>query len=301
MIRSGPLSTKRKRDQPAGIMSEQFEDDPEPSRPALWRRSINWSFVLFAGWLIYELTTLPALAVVTVCLKFGWNDFKTAFWLWRRDSVRARARACSLMYLAWGLWKTALIAIVPMFLIPVVMMPPGGKLRRGLPPMAFIAAVLVVETGFLFSAVTTLLGVSIALKSRTKVWLDSAIHRDQADNVWPPIHVLYSVKNKLSRPLTAALFCVCLPLLIGCVIWVGTMLPNQQQAGGGQPLWDGTMVFLAVLIIALIGFPVVVLKLSERLQRRIGAQTAAECWPDAYYSELDEEQSWESESFETTP
>jgi hypothetical protein len=282
-------------------MSEQFEDDPEPSPPAFWRRSINWSFILFVGWLIYELTMSPALAVVTICLKFGWNDFKTAFWLWRRDPLRARARACSLMFLAWGLWKTALTAIAPMFLIPLAMVQPARGQKAGLPPMAFIAAVLVVETGFLFSAVTTLLGVTIAIKGRTKVWLHSAIYRDQADDVWPPIHVLYSSQSKVSRPLTAALFTFSLPLLIGVVVWAGTTLPNQQQAGGGQPVDAGTMVFLAILMLGLIGLPVAILKLSERLQRRISARDAGECWPDAHYLELDEEQSRDPASFEAAP
>ncbi len=282
-------------------MSEPFEDDPESSQPALWRRSINWSFILFLGWLIYELTTSPALAVVTVCLKFGWNDFKTAFWLWRRDPVRARARACSLFYLAWGLWKTAVTAVMPMFLIPIVMMPQGAGQKGGLPPMAFIAAVILMEGGFLFSAVTTFLAVVIALKSRTKVWLHEEIHRDQAHKIWPPIHVLYSAKNSLSRPLTAALFVLCIPFIVVGVIFADNMLPNQQQPGKGQALRDGDAAILAIILVSLVAFPIAVLKLSAWLQRRIGAQTAAECWPDAYYPEEDAAENWESESFEAAP
>src|SRR5205823_1721793 len=50
------------------------------------------------GWALYELTTQPALGAVAVCLKFGWEDFRTARWLRRRDPNRRRGRACFWLY-----------------------------------------------------------------------------------------------------------------------------------------------------------------------------------------------------------
>jgi len=62
-------------------------------------------------WVVYELTRQPALGAVAVCLKFGWEDFSAARWLWRRDPDRARGRCCSWLYFAWGLWKTAIVRL----------------------------------------------------------------------------------------------------------------------------------------------------------------------------------------------
>ena len=52
----------------------------EPRTPK-WQPPLTWSAILFVAWLIYEFTAQPGLAVLWVCIKFGWNAFLTACWL----------------------------------------------------------------------------------------------------------------------------------------------------------------------------------------------------------------------------
>ena len=71
-----------------------------------------WALLLIVAWLVFELTAQPALAVAAVCVKFGWEDFRTARWLRRSDPDRLRGRACFWLYVASGLWKTAITGTV---------------------------------------------------------------------------------------------------------------------------------------------------------------------------------------------
>ena len=88
-----------------------FETDAvdEPSQG--WRQAITWTGLLTAGYVLYEVTKQPAVGTAAVCLKFGWQDFRTARWLWRADPRRARGRACWWLYVGWGLMKVGLVAL----------------------------------------------------------------------------------------------------------------------------------------------------------------------------------------------
>ncbi|MFO0930828.1 MAG: hypothetical protein U0736_27980 [Gemmataceae bacterium] len=77
--------------------------------PRRWAAPVSWLTLVAAGWALYELTHSPALATVLICCKFGWEDVR-AGWLWRRPVLAAAA--CVALYLAWGVWKTAVIAFL---------------------------------------------------------------------------------------------------------------------------------------------------------------------------------------------
>src|SRR5262245_50371075 len=73
--------------------------------------------LLSVAWLVYEATAQPALAAVVFCLKFGWDDWRIAVWLWRSDPNRGRSHACFWAYVAAGLWRVAITGTVLMFAI----------------------------------------------------------------------------------------------------------------------------------------------------------------------------------------
>src|ERR1700733_2601344 len=77
-----------------------------------WRLPFTWLGLLAVAWVIVELTHQPALGAVAVCLKFGWEDFRTARWLYHTDTQLWRRRSTFWLYLAWGLWKTAVVAFL---------------------------------------------------------------------------------------------------------------------------------------------------------------------------------------------
>src|SRR5215831_15315542 len=97
-------------------MSEVYDQTFEAERSQRrWGNVIVVSLLVGLGWLLFELTAQPALGAVAVCAKFGWNDFRTAWWLRRRDLNRRRAAACFWLFVASAFWKMAIGAFVLLF------------------------------------------------------------------------------------------------------------------------------------------------------------------------------------------
>src|SRR5438552_14652063 len=94
-----------------------------------WHGAFTWTGLLVVGWALYELTTQPALGAVAVCLKFGWEDFRTARWLGRRDPDRRRGRAHFWLYAGNGLLKAAGVASVMTFAMVTVAMGVDARKR----------------------------------------------------------------------------------------------------------------------------------------------------------------------------
>ena len=100
---------------------ESKETDHDTTGTGPWHPAITWSGFAVVALLVFELTRQPALGVATLCLKFGWQDFKTARWLRRFDPCQARGLACWWMYTGWGLLKVVLAAEAMTVLIGTMM------------------------------------------------------------------------------------------------------------------------------------------------------------------------------------
>src|SRR4051812_3010858 len=94
--------------------------EPNPERPSHRWSFVSWPLILAVAFIIFEVTNQPSFAALAMCLKFGWEDFRTAWWLKRPDPDRGRGRACAWLYLAGGLWQTAVIGVA-MVLLTVVL------------------------------------------------------------------------------------------------------------------------------------------------------------------------------------
>src|SRR5205807_7892047 len=110
-------------------MKTQNHEDDERRPARRWHGAFTWTGLLVVGWMLYELTAQPALGAVAVCLKFGWEDFRTARWLRRRDPERRRGRACFWLYAGNGLLKTAGVAFVMTFAMVTVAMGVDARKR----------------------------------------------------------------------------------------------------------------------------------------------------------------------------
>src|SRR5579883_2341719 len=108
---------------------EPLHNEEMQRRSWFSRLHLSWPMLFVAGWLLYELTTKPTLGAVAVCLKFGWEDFRTAIWLRRNDPRRLRGRACFWLYLASGLAKTA--GVAGLMSIAFVAISPKGPAAQG--------------------------------------------------------------------------------------------------------------------------------------------------------------------------
>src|SRR2546421_118232 len=151
-------------------MENENHEDNEWGPARRWHGAFTWTGLLVVGWVLYELTAQPALGAVAVCLKFGWEDFRTARWLRRRDPDRGRGRACFWLYVGNGLWKTALVALVILFAMVVAVR--VAARRRGQAPKqdwmddVGVGTVLTMTAALTLSAVATVWALWLARRYR---------------------------------------------------------------------------------------------------------------------------------------
>jgi hypothetical protein len=229
-----------------------------------WRFPFTWLGLLALAWIIIELTHQPALGAVAVCLKFGWEDFQAARWLWRVDPDRWRRRSTFYLYLAWGLWKTALVAFLMSIGFAIVT---PGKAGLGAPPpaalLAFLGTFLTTLAGFALSALMTGMAVACAWRGGVRLWLDSAVHRARRLGCWPPAVCCEGRRNRLGVLLLTALG-------LGFLFVLVVLL---TAAVGGAA---GVLLCFILSITA----PVAMLLSRELISHKVWADSPYECWDE---------------------
>lgn len=271
----------------------------DEGRTARWHSPLTWSALIVAGWTLYELTTQPALAAVVICLKFGWEDFRTAFWLRRSDPYQARAKACFALYVASGLWKTAITATIMFFAIAVATAiteragprPQPGKVDV---PLTFIGSLVTALIGYVLLAVATCRALWLSLRHGIKLWLNSAVHRARRQGLWPPNEACKGSSNKAQRVLLTALLVLGIPALMIAIV---NMVILADALGVKQANREDRLVMFVTtgMLAAVFGSGVVFLGLRDFLSRRIAAAIPCECWGDGKPLEVD----WQDKYFDS--
>lgn len=170
------------------MTDDTFEDDGG-SRQRRWRGAFSWVSLLGLGWLVYEMTALPALGILSVCIKFGWERFRTAYWLYRVDPVRRRAWACFALYVASGLWRVAGGAslLTAAFFVELLILFDLGMPR---PPAGLLPAVRATAwtlgSTILGAAAVGCVACCLTVKYRLKVWLHPSLDAARRQQLWPP-------------------------------------------------------------------------------------------------------------------
>jgi hypothetical protein len=229
-------------------------DEGRPRRR--WRLPFTWLGLLALGWVLYETTHQPALAAVALCLKFGWEDFAVARWLYKVDPDLRRARACSWLYFAWGLWKTAAVA----FLMSVgfaVVAPRVAPAPAAGPAavLAFVGTFLTTLIAFGVSSVATGFAVALAWAGGQRLWLDSAVHHARSLQHWPPSLLCQGRRNRFGSLLLTSLglwSVIAIVVLLAVIPGLGCLLS--------------------------VAAPVVLVLTREAVSRRVRATTPEECW-----------------------
>ena len=237
-------------------------DEPEPRR---WLVAPSWYVLVLLGWLLYEWTAQPGLAAAVTCAKFGWADWRTACWLRRVDPDPRRGRTCFWFYVAYGLWKVALMATLVMFVLLLVgaaanrrqaARPPGA----GLSPAA-VGVLAAAGVGFGLSFLTTYLSLWSALRNRVKVWLGAAPDLARRERYWPPYRGEQNAAPFVTvTTLVLTLWFALLGTALACLAW------GPGPASG---------VLLGLLTLA----SPLTLFVLKYLERRVFARSPEECWP----------------------
>jgi hypothetical protein len=245
------------------------EDEPSTGGT----RHLTWLGILAIGWVLYELTARPAVGAAAVCVKFGWEDFRAAIWLRRRDPWPTRGRVCFWVYLASGLWKTALAA----FFMTVGFIILAGHLKpavgRAGPLLEAILATLVANgVSLAFAGLTLLYGLVLALRRGIRVWLGTAAHEARRRNCWPPGQRGTCGANLLQSVAMSMVYLLGIPLIptMAYLSWVvlDPWLPRRAEALG--------IVGPSVLWMATIGMLILICK--QQLEKRLIADWPRDCW-----------------------
>jgi len=261
-------------------MAEQYDNEIAAENEARESRNsfLAWPVLLALGWVLYEITAQPNVAIICICLKFGWDDFRTGFWLRRTDPVRSRAWACFWLSIGSGFWRaaiTATIAIIASLWFFEPRQAPQGAAR----PAAGNwvpwgqGALLTAGVGFGLSALATYLALWLGLRNRIKFWLGSGVHRARRRNHWPPYEANSGLneQNKGSGVIFTAL--ILLDLLI--LLTVGILC-----AVVARPLPDIALIVIVVLAGA--GIPSLgalsILFQRDYIKRRLLASAPWQCW-----------------------
>lgn len=245
---------------------EEANDSTE-RRAGLWSDLFSWTGIFMVGWLIYELTTDASLSVVVLCLKFGWEDFKTGLWLRRRDPDTARGRTCFWIFLAWSLAKVAIAGAVSGCVIMVLIF---GSQQNGQPRSILnllVEAFLSMLIGFVLSALATLVALARAWRLGHKIWVDRVVTESRLVDWWPPTSQAFRRVNRTGRLVFNAFVHVYFMILVpGFYLLVDMIIQNRQMAA------------VITCVATLIFLPFGILSSRDFARKRLLANEPAECW-----------------------
>ncbi len=256
------------------------DDPPRGTRLRIARRpSLVLPALLGIGFLVYELTAQPGLGAAIACTKFGWDDFLTARWLRRRDPDRRRGGAEFWLFVAAGLWKTAVTGVVVIFAVAFLeaaLRQPLQAGQRPQPPSEVIfGALLAAFLGFALSTLATGRAFVTALQCRVRLWIDGQIHRDRRADRWPPISSA-GRKNRAGAVLFTALF---LGMLVALSAFRVILRAALRGWAGGPPVQNVAdtvaNVFCAGVFLLV---PVLIILCRDILGQLALARSPAECW-----------------------
>jgi hypothetical protein len=258
-----------------GVEGSSVGDHVGPEREAVparkerdWGVHLSWTTLIVLGWVLYELTSQPAIGAGVACTKFGWDDIRAAFWLRRMDPDRRRGVACFWWYITFALWKVAVMAVLAALLIGFITTaiegPPKPAVRPRPVSPVILGVAVAMAVGFGLSLLTSYVALWSALRGGVRVWLGPAPHHARTERYWPPsegkvnfaFYVTFTTMV-LSIPLLCTLFG---SVITFCTPWLGPW--------SAFLLLTGTLLSIGGIIVA---FSVIA--------RRVVARAPLECWP----------------------
>jgi hypothetical protein len=176
---------------------------------------------------------------MSLCLKFGWEDFRTAFWLLRTDPSRKRGRVCWWLYLASGLWKVGISSFamfVAIIFLEGFFQVGGNGQVKGM--FQLIAGVFIsLFCAFALSAFATWIALFSAWWHDVSLWLNGSVRIARRRSEWPP---LYGRHNRIGVLIATNLIFVLplfLPLLPALLIWLHSMHRRRLFAEHPADCW----------------------------------------------------------------
>jgi len=250
-----------------------YDTGEHPAGPQRrWFSLLTLAALLLVGWAVVELTAQPALGVAAVCTKFGWEDFRTGWWLRQRDPNRRRGAACFWLHVASGLWKIAITASLMIFAYIALKL--LGLIGGRPAALHLVGAMLTAFCTIGLATVTACRALLLARAGGVRLWLHPHVHRARRADRWPPVRA--GQRNLGGTLVGTALFALLVPalfavMLLGVRQWLG---PLQRPVPA--------LVFLAgfPLLCSLLGLGLYYF-VRGVLNRRVFARVPEQCWGKA--------------------
>jgi len=236
--------------------------EPELAPPRTWKSALVWPTLALAGWIAFELTAQPAVVMPVVCSRFGWGDFLTALWLWRRDPCRRRARACACFLLALGVTRIvvsafgmALVIICAIaYLEPQQFQNPNDD-----DLMIFLAPLTGSFGGIPILSILALMGCITARRHQVRVWIDANLNRARKANCWPPVFNDLASANLQNSARAPWLFTIAFAVVMAGTFGIFAYVHASSVIVGG-------LVFIGPLVVL------------AKWSRDLFAASPGECW-----------------------
>jgi hypothetical protein len=263
------------------------EGKPSQTERRLGR--LGWLALAAVGVLVFEMTANPALAVSVSCLKFGWDGFITARWLWRVDSIRVRGRVVAISYAASSLWLVVGVAFLFVLIFTLGFHPLLEAMRRrGARVPSFqteiTTAGLVMLIGSVVANLTSTFAIFAAGWSGISVWIGPEASFARKSGHWPPSRIpgraTYRAHNRSvgMETLTMISTAIELTVLIGVFAVADAMRVHL-------PAWQAVTLGVLILLFA-VDLIVILLILVGAICPTICASAPEECWPPSYQSPI---------------
>jgi len=255
--------------------------EPQDEPTSSWPRALAWPAMLTLGWVIYELTMQPALGLLVVCLKFGWEDFRIGWWLRQRDPDRGRGNACFWLYVASGLRWITIVSFLTMtftciaYGIQEALQPKAAGAPAQEPPLSVMVTLLTVLVGFGLLSIATFLALGTAFLNHVRLWHGPQPRRAYRMGYWPP----YEIQDTRSGGAGVLIVTALIPwaaLLMGSLIVCCGMLMEPPHG----PMLQGVLLFAMFILstVGLVGGAVGVFLVGDHIAAYMIADTPADCW-----------------------
>jgi hypothetical protein len=245
----------------------------QPSPPPAPRNRLLWSVVIFLAFLLYELTAQPAAAIVALCSKAGWEDFRTGLWILRRDPRLVRGWANCFTYCANGMWNTTRLGFLlcgPLLIAMALSAAFGQKVQKDY----FLGSLLVAAFGLVLTVFFIFLAIVLSVLAGTRLWLSPSAHVSRREGIWPPDPETSLDQNHAGGVIMTTLAIALVVAVLAGVIIIQLQGNVNGPANGGL----GLSIFCGVTI-SVVGL--LLLQLFKKyLERRVIATSPVQCWPD---------------------
>jgi hypothetical protein len=233
---------------------ELFGDPTRGPARGVSRIRVYLPWLVVAGSIAVAWMLVPSLAAAIACLAVGARDFRRGRRLARSLPDKAGGAICARFTHAWGAWKVAATALALAVALAAVYRP----VRDGHePPSALATLMLICLAGYALSAALTASGLFLAYRSGMRVWVGEGVNRART--------------LLLGMLIGAFTIGVLGPICVGLSTSFPARAAERETRAG--------LAFLLMLYGCVLGGPVGILIILDRLGRRVIADRPGKFGP----------------------